>query len=104
MNGLAGAEVEALAGGLDLLALEAGEMHFDAVALAVEESVMLEAVEIEGATEFAIDAREQIEIERSGDAGLVVIGGVEDLGRLDQVDADDQRGAGAENLGRIAQE
>ena len=43
---------------------------------------------------------EQIEIELGGDAGRVVIGGVEHLDRLDQIDADDQRRAGARECAR----
>jgi len=43
-------------------------MHFDAVALAIVEGVMLEAVAPEGAAELAIDAREQVEIEFGGNA------------------------------------
>ena len=59
---------------LDALALEAGQMHLDARALAVEEGVMLEAAEVEVGAELAVDARQQIEIELRGDALLVVIG------------------------------
>ena len=47
VDGLAGAELERFAGHLHLLPFEAGEMHFDAVALAVVEGVMLECVELE---------------------------------------------------------
>ncbi len=47
MYGLAGAEVETFAGNFHLLPLQAGKVHFDAVALTVVESVMLESVEIE---------------------------------------------------------
>ena len=37
--------------------LQAGEMHLDAVALAIVEGVVLEAVELEVAAELAVDAR-----------------------------------------------
>ena len=53
-------------------------MHLDAVTLAIVEGVMAEAVEIEIGAELAVDAAQQIEIELRGDAGGVVIGGVED--------------------------
>ena len=91
-------------GHLHLLPLQAGKVHFDAVALAVVEGVVLEGVELEGAAQFAIDAHQQIEIELGGDAGRVVIGGVEHLYRLDQIDADDQRRARAQDAAGIAQE
>src|SRR5450631_3725205 len=104
MNGLAGAQVEALAGHPDLLPLQARKVHFDAVALAVVESVMLEGIELEIAAQLAIDANQQIEIEFGGDAVLVVIGGVENFGILDQVGADNQRCARAQDLRDVAQE
>ena len=80
VDGLTGAEIETFAGHFHLLPLEAGEVHFDAVALTVVEGVMLEGFEVEGAAQFAIDAGQQIEIEFGGDAGLVVVGGVENIG------------------------
>ena len=84
--------------------LLAGQMHLDAVALAVVEGVVLEACEIEIAAEFAVDAREQVEIELRGDAGGIVVGGVEHFGVLHQVDADDQRRAAPEHARGMAQE
>ena len=81
MDGFAGAEIDGFAGHPHLLTLPAGEMHFDAVTLAIVKGVMLERVEVEIAAELAVDAREQVEIERGGDAGGVVVGGVEDSRR-----------------------
>src|SRR5512137_1161892 len=72
MDGFAGAEVDDLAGHLDLLPLQAGEMHFDAMALAVVERAMLENIQPESTAKLAVDAREQIEIEFGGHACGVV--------------------------------
>ena len=52
---------------------------------------MLERGEIEIGAELAVDAGEQIEIELRGDAVGVVIGAIEDVGRLDEIDADDEQ-------------
>src|SRR5262245_63563803 len=60
---LAGPELDGLAADLHLLAPDAGEMHLDARALAVEEGVMLEAFEIEIGAELAVDPRQDVEIE-----------------------------------------
>ncbi len=104
VNGFAGAEVDAFAGNAHALALEARQMHFDARALAVEEGVMLEAREVELGAELAIDAREQIEIELRGDALRVVVGLLQDLRVLHQIDADDEDRAVAEDAAGVAQE
>ena len=67
----------------------AGEMHLDASALGIIERMVAEACEVEVAAELAIDAGQQIEVEPRGDAGGVVIGGVENRRLLHQIDADD---------------
>src|SRR6185437_1612065 len=100
----AGAKFDGFAGHFHLLPFQAGKMHFDAMTLAVVEGVVLEGIELEGAAEFAIDAHQQVEVELGGDAGRVAIGGVEHVQRLDQIDADDQRRARAQNTAGIAQE
>ena len=46
----------------------------------------------------------RLQIELRGDAGLVVIGGGQDLDRLDEIDADDERRAAPEDARGIAQE
>ena len=61
---LAGAEFDRAAGHPHLLALLAGEMHLDAMALGIVEGVVAEAVEVEIAAELAVDARQQVEVER----------------------------------------
>jgi hypothetical protein len=64
--------------------------------------VMLEALRAEIAAELAIDPNKQVAIERGRDAGRVVVGRIEDLGRLDSVDADDQHGATVQILAIVA--
>ena len=57
---------------------------------AIVEGMVLERGEIEIGAELAIDAGEQIEIELRGDAVGIVIGAIENIGRLDEIDADDE--------------
>src|SRR5262249_12917460 len=77
MDGFTGTEVDGLSRHLDPLALEAGEMHFDAMTLAVVKSVMLKGVEVECAAELTINSRQQIEIELCGHALGVIISCIE---------------------------
>ena len=104
MDRLAGAEVDGFAGHLNVLPLQAGKVHFDAVTLAVVDGVVLEGVELEGAAQFAVDTHQQIKVELRGDARRVVVGSIEHFHRLDQIGADDQRRARAQDAGGIAQE
>ena len=61
----------------------------DALALAVAR----EAREVEIRADLDVDAGQQVQVEGGRDAQRVVVGGLENLGRLDQVHAD-QQGAG----------
>ena len=79
-------------------------MHFDAVPFGIVEGVVLEGGKIEIGAEFAIDAHQQIEIELGGDALGIVIGAIKNVGRLVQIDADDQHRPGAEDAAGVAQE
>src|SRR4029079_10880040 len=103
MDGLAGAEFNGGAAHSDLLPPGAGEVHFDAPALGVVESVMLERTKIEVGAEFAVDAAEQIEIEFRSHTGGVVVGAIEDVGRLDEIDPDQESSTGAEQARGAAQ-
>ena len=60
--------------------------------------------EIELGAELAVDARQQIEIELRGDALRVVVGLLQDLRVLHQIDADDEGRAAAEDAAGVAQE
>src|SRR5262249_20661035 len=79
-------------------------MHLDAVALAIVERAVAKVFELEIAVELAIDARKQIEIELRGQAGGVIVSGVEDAGVLHQVDPDDQRCAASQHAPGVTQE
>ena len=103
MNGFAGAEIDGLSSHLHFLSLEAGEVHFDAMALAVVKGVMLKRVEPEGAVQFAVNSRQQIEIELCGDAFGIVIRSIEHIGRFDQIGTDNKYGALTQNICSILQ-
>src|SRR5262245_31595320 len=88
MDSFAGTEIDGLSRHLDPLAFEAGEMHFDAMTLAVVKGVMLKGVEVECAAELPINSRQQIEIELCGHTLGVIISCIEYVYRLDQIGAD----------------
>ena len=90
-------EAEALSGDPRLLIGEAADVDFDPPLRLVIKSHMLEAVDIDIAVELAVDAFEEVEIERRRDPGPIVVGGVEDLGVLFQIDADQHLSPGAED-------
>ena len=79
-------------------------MHLDPLPLGIVESVMLESREIEITPELAVDARQQIEVELRGDAGRVVVRGIQDLRLLLQIDANDQNAGRPENSAGMPQE
>ncbi len=64
------------------------QVHFDAALVFVPARFMLEVAQLEIAAQLAIDAPQQIEIERAGDADGVVIGHQHAVAVLYQVRAD----------------
>src|SRR5437016_3466226 len=104
MDGLTRAEFDRAAGDLHLLALLAGEVHLDAMALGIIEGVVTETREIEVSVELAIDARKQVEVEPGGNARGVVVGRIEDARILYEIDPDDQGRAPAQDASAMAQE
>ena len=79
-------------------------MHFDAALPLVIPGLVREVPQHEVAAELAVDAREQVEVERRGDAGGVVVG-QQHLGhRLFQVGRQQQRVARLQALADLAQE
>ena len=58
---------------------------------------MLEPIDVEIAVELAVDAFEEVEVERGGHPGSVVVGGLEDVRVLLQIDADQHLAAGPED-------
>src|SRR5262249_56409337 len=86
----------------DVLRRQAFEVHLDAMLRAVVERLVAEAVEIEIGAELAVDAAQQVEIEGGGDAGRIVIGGLEHPLVLDEIDADDEVRALPKQAGGLA--
>ena len=66
----------------------AHEPHLDASLFRVVDGVMLESVEVEVGIELAVQPREQIQIERSGDAPAVVVRRTQDGAVVTQIDAE----------------
>src|SRR5215467_12174892 len=104
VDGLSGGKFERSPGDPDVLARLADEVHLDAMTLGIVEGAMVEALEIEISVELVIDAREQVEVELRGEAGLVVVGGVKDTRVLHQIDSDDQGGVTSQHAPGVAQE
>ena len=104
MDGLAGCELDDVTGNVDGLPPPAHEMHLDATALTVVERPMAERVNIEVSRELAIDTREQVEVELRRYARGIVIGRVENVGVLDEIDANDKGCACAQHAPGMAQE
>src|SRR5437764_12680847 len=91
MDCLPDAEREALAENAHLLAPAAGEMHLDAIELAVVERMMLERGDVEIRAELAIDAHQQIAVELRSHALSIVVSGVKQFRIFDEINADDER-------------
>ena len=70
--------------------------------LAVVERDVLEGVEVEVGVQLAVDHRQQVAVERRGDAGGVVVGGLEHGRVLDQVGAEQQPVLRAQQRGRAS--
>src|SRR5262245_65949552 len=103
MDRFARTKIDRFTGNLHLLALQAGEMHFDAVSFTIVKCVVLKHVEPEISAELTVDAHEQVEIEFCRHAFGVVVCGIEYLCRLDQGDPDTVRCALPENICGIGQ-
>ena len=82
----------------------ADQVHFDTAQFGVEEGVVAEGIQVEIAVEFAVDAPQQVQVERRGGAGGIVVGGLKHLLILDQIDADQQPPFPAEHVADSAQE
>ena len=61
------------------LALQADQVHFDALCLGIIGRVMGESVQVEAGVQFAIGARQQILVEGGGDSGRIIIGGMQNV-------------------------
>src|SRR5262245_52643960 len=94
VDALAGAEVEGAAQDAHHLPAQAPEVHLDTALARVVDRLVLEGADVEGAGQLAVDAVEQIEVERRGDAARVVVGHVKPARVLFEVHADDQVSVG----------
>src|SRR4029453_10917784 len=92
---LAAREGEAAAGERDDLIAAAHQVHLDPALAAVPERAVIEGGDVEVGAELAVDAVQQVAVELGRDTERVVGGRLEDGARLAQVDADQERAAGA---------
>src|SRR5271163_3530466 len=67
---------------------EAADVDFDPAFSTAVECQVLELIDVEVAVELAIDAFEEVKVERGGHPGSVVVGGLEDVRLFLQIDAD----------------
>ena len=63
---------------VDVLRRRRAQAHLDPLALAVEERDVLEGVDVEVGVELAVEHVQDVEVELRGDAGAVVVGGLDD--------------------------
>src|SRR6266851_7958494 len=88
MDQFALGEMDVRAGDPSFLIGETADVDFDPPLDLVIEGDMLEPVDVEIAIELAVDPYEEVEVELRGYPGPVVVGGIEDLRILLQIDAD----------------
>src|SRR5665811_166641 len=86
-----------------ITASDTASMHFDAVSLAVIDRAMHEGREIEIASELAIDADQDVEVEAPGDAGGVVVGFIQHAVVLFEIDANHHLRVVSQDLAGAAQ-
>ena len=103
MDQLTRTEMDGCAGDPGFLVSQAANVDFDPPFGFVIEGDVLEPVDVEIAVELAIDALEQIEVELRRHPGPIVVGGIEDLRVLFQIDADQHLAAVSENARVIGQ-
>ena len=88
----------------DDLGLPADQMHLDALLAPDVVGPVRECVEVEVGVELAVDPREQVEVERGGDAPAIVVGGPDDRFVLVEVEADQEAAAVADEPGDRAEQ
>ena len=87
---------------LTRLRREALEVHFDPLHRRVPDRTMREGIEIERAAQLAIDADEQVAVERRRHAERIVVGQQQVALGLDEVRAEQQEVAGTERGADVA--
>src|ERR1700756_2025147 len=103
MDQLILSEMETVTGDPCFLMGEAANVNFDPPCGIVIEGHMLEPVDVEVAVELPVDALEEIEIECGGYSCPIIVWGIEDIGVLFEVDADQHLAPGTENTSIIGQ-
>ena len=103
VDGLAGGDRDDAVGQADALILQGAQLDADAALVGQVMGLVPEGGEVEAGAELTVGALEQVQAEGGGDALAVVIGGLEDVAGLAQVDADDEQGALAEPPGPLAE-
>ena len=96
MNRLPRCEFEASAADDDGLRLEADQMHLDAALGCVPPHIVGKTVQPEVTLQLAIDAREQIQVERGGHLLPVVVGGKQGSNVPGEVDPHHRCASGTE--------
>ena len=80
MDGFAGLKPEPAAPDTCRLIFDTDNVHFDPALAGIVDRFVAEAIEIEWAFELAVDPRQKIEVEGSGNAPLIIIGAHERAG------------------------
>ena len=83
---------------------QGAQAHLDPLPIGVVEGAVLEVRGVEGRAEAGVQDPQDVEVELGGDAGGVVVGRVEALLVLDEVDADEEGVPGHEREGGRAKE
>lgn len=104
MNVLTGGETEGLAVDVHLLIALAVQPHLDPPRVFEPWRVVAEGRQVEVRTELGVRAFEKIQVEGRRDAFGIVVGGVQAIRVLLEIDPDQQRAAVPENTGDPAQE
>src|SRR5690606_33743901 len=87
LDGLAGGEIEGMAGPVHAPGTQANQAGLDPLALGHVPRLVGESVQVEVGIQLPVEPRQQVEGECGGDAGGIVVGGLDHRRVLDQVDA-----------------
>src|SRR5260370_42575342 len=84
------AKIELATSDMNALARFADQIHLDAAFVRIEGRVVMPLLQIEIGGEFAIGAREQVQIEFGGHARAVVVSSLKNMPIFPQIDANEQ--------------
>jgi hypothetical protein len=86
------------------LIAQRAEVHLDSALAGIPARFVRESAQVEVAIQLAVDAPEEVEVERRRDASRIVIGGEELRDRFDQIGAEQESVALAQARAHVAQE